>query len=45
MDALYYADYFGRPPVSNRFKTGDTDVINKIKKTFKSYNWLTGAKF
>ena len=44
MDALYYADYFGRPPISSRFKTGDTDVIGKIKKTFKSYNWLTGAK-
>ncbi len=44
MDALYYADYYGRPPASGRYKKGDTDTISKIKKTFKSYSWLTGAR-
>jgi len=43
MDALYYADYFSRPPISGSFKEGD-DTISKIKKTFRSYNWLTGAR-
>ena len=44
MDALYYADYFGRPPASSRYKKGEPDTIDRIKKTFRSYNWLTGAR-
>ena len=43
MDALYYADYFARPPASGRFDKG-SDTINRVKKTFKKYNWLTGAR-
>ena len=42
MDALYYADYYGRPPTSGRFKKDET--ISRIKKKIKSYNWLTGAR-
>ena len=42
MDALYYADYYGRPPTSGRFKKDET--ISRIKKKFKSYSWLTGAR-
>jgi len=42
MDALYYADYYGRPPASGRFKKDET--ISRIKKKFKSYSWLTGAR-
>ncbi len=44
MDALYYADYYGRPPASGKFKRNGEKTINKIRKTFKSYNWLTGAR-
>ena len=44
MDALYYADYYGRPPASGKFKQNGEKTINKIKKTFRSYNWLTGAR-
>ena len=44
MDGLYYADYYSRPPASGKYKKGDSSTINKIKKTFKSYNWLTGAR-
>ena len=43
MDALYYADYFARPPASGRFDKG-SDTNNRVKKTFKKYNWLTGAR-
>ena len=42
MDALYYADYYGRPPASGKFKKDKT--IRKIKNKIKSYNWLTGAR-
>ena len=42
MDALYYADYYGRPPASGRFRKDET--ISRIKKKIKSYNWLTGAR-
>ena len=44
MDALYYADYYARPPASGRFKKGSIDTISKVKKKLKSYNWLTGAR-
>ena len=44
MDALYYADYFARPPASSRFKKGASDTISKVRKKLKSYNWLTGAR-
>ena len=43
MDALYYADYFARPPASGKFKKG-SDTISRVKKTFKKYNWITGAR-
>ena len=43
MDALYYADYFARPPASTKFDKG-SDTISRVKKTFKKYNWLTGAR-
>lgn len=44
MDALYYADYFAKPPASGRFKKGTSDTISKVKRKLKSYNWLTGAR-
>jgi hypothetical protein len=45
MDALYYADYYARAPLSGR-----TDVRNigedvmPIRAVKRYYNWLTGAK-
>ena len=44
MDALYYADYFARPPASGKFKKGTASTISKVKKKIKSYNWLSGAR-
>ena len=42
MDALYYADYYGRPPSSGRFRKDET--ISRLMKKIKSYTWLTGAR-
>ena len=44
MDALYYADYFARPPASGKFKKGTASTISKVKKKIKSYNWLSWAR-
>jgi phage terminase large subunit-like protein len=47
MDALYYADYFAKPPKSSKTKI---DSLNReaerpSKKILaRSYNWLTGAR-
>ena len=47
MDALYYADYFAKPPKSSKTKI---DSLNREAERpskrilAKSYNWLTGAR-
>ena len=48
MDALYYADYYARPPKSEKmdleaFESSDKKKRRKSKKS--GYNWLTGAKY
>ena len=48
MDALYYADYFSKPPKSERM---DLEAFNDEKRKSKKkskrsgYNWLTGGKY
>ena len=47
MDGLYYADYFARPPKTEKMKKSELKVVQdkfdyyKIKK---AYNWMTGSK-
>ena len=47
LDGLYYADYFAKPPKSEKMKqdkmvnTKENLAYRKFKKT---YNWMTGAK-
>ena len=48
MDALYYADYYAKPPKSEKmdleaFESSDKKKKRKSKKS--GYNWLTGAKY
>ena len=48
MDGLYYADYFARPPKTE--KMGKDNIIVKKEqfdyyKIKKAYNWVTGSKF
>ena len=48
MDALYYADYYAKPPKSEKMdlEAFDEDKRKKGRKSKKSgYNWLTGAKY
>ena len=43
MDALYYADYYAKPPLST--KMSKDDFSNKKQRTSsKKYNWFTGAR-
>jgi phage terminase large subunit-like protein len=47
MDALYYADYFARPPKSSRVNKDSLDgkqegPVMKIRN--KAYNWMSGAR-
>ena len=47
MDALYYADYFARPPKSQASTKDEFKMSNKKRSTFsklKKYNWMTGAR-
>ena len=47
MDGLYYADYFARPPKTEKMSKDELKVKKdqfdyyKIKK---AYNWMTGSK-
>tara|TARA_R110001606_G_scaffold384619_1_gene547626 strand:- start:296 stop:1114 length:819 start_codon:yes stop_codon:yes gene_type:complete len=47
LDALYYADYYARPPRSKKIKMDDLDAeletLNN-RPMSKVYNWITGAK-
>jgi len=48
MDALYYADYFARPPKSTKMTTEEfSGRKRKGKKSGKKkhFNWLTGARY
>jgi phage terminase large subunit-like protein len=46
MDALYYADYFAKPPKSGRMTKEQWDKeVTKQSKPFIGYNWLTGGRF
>ena len=48
MDALYYADYFAKPPKSSKIKREElleneqTPAYQVVKKT---YSWMTGARY
>jgi len=45
MDALYYADYYARAPLSGRTNVSNIgDDIMPIRAAKRYYNWLTGAK-
>tara|TARA_R110002020_G_scaffold1957_2_gene8946 strand:+ start:1080 stop:2663 length:1584 start_codon:yes stop_codon:yes gene_type:complete len=45
MDALYYADYYARAPLSGRTDVSNIgDDIMPIRAVKRYYNWLTGAK-
>ena len=48
MDALYYADYFAKPPKSSstKFEALKAELEQPIQKiTNKAYNWISGARF
>ena len=47
MDGLYYADYFARPPKSEKidlsvFNSNKTTKTKRKKKN--GFNWLTGSR-
>ena len=47
MDALYYADYFAKPPKSKRsskssFQNEEVNRTSSLGK--KAYSWMTGAR-
>ena len=45
MDALYYADYFAKPPKSSRMTREQWEKeITKKSRPFIGYNWLTGGR-
>ena len=47
LDGLYYADYFAKPPKSQKIKQGEVVETkeNLAYRNFKkTYNWVTGAK-
>ena len=47
MDGLYYADYFAKPPKSERMDLSvfNSNKTNKRKSKKKnSFNWLTGSR-
>ena len=43
MDALYYADYYAKPPLSKKMTKDEYGNI-KDRKVNKKYNWFTGAR-
>ena len=43
MDALYYADYYAKPPLSKKMTKDEYGNI-KERKVRKKYNWFTGAR-
>jgi hypothetical protein len=46
MDALYYADYFAKPPSSTAIEAKNfKDKLQKQVKVKKNrvYNWITGS--
>tara|TARA_R100000655_G_scaffold42399_2_gene78373 strand:- start:46 stop:1641 length:1596 start_codon:yes stop_codon:yes gene_type:complete len=48
MDALYYADYFAKPPksASTKLESLEAEVDQPIRKiTRRAYNWMSGARF
>ena len=48
MDALYYADYFAKPPKSSRLKQNellDDEHLPVYKAVKKTYSWMTGARY
>tara|TARA_R100000329_G_scaffold1541_2_gene2625 strand:+ start:1223 stop:2833 length:1611 start_codon:yes stop_codon:yes gene_type:complete len=47
MDGLYYADYFARPPKSEKIDLSDfnSNKPTKVKRKRRTgYNWLTGSR-
>jgi len=44
MDALYYADYYAKPPLSGKVDQKEIDNRNNNTQTNKKYNWFTGAR-
>jgi hypothetical protein len=48
MDALYYADYFAKPPksASTKLESLEAEADQPIRKiTRRAYNWMSGARF
>ena len=48
MDALYYADYFARPPKSKKMDVEDYEesIEENMRRPIKKvYNWMTGSKY
>jgi phage terminase large subunit-like protein len=43
MDALYYADYYAKPPLSKKITKDEYGKIGK-RSVLKKYNWFTGAR-
>tara|TARA_R110002051_G_scaffold182285_2_gene251894 strand:- start:1839 stop:3437 length:1599 start_codon:yes stop_codon:yes gene_type:complete len=43
MDALYYADYYAKPPLSKKMTKDEYGNV-KERKFLKKYNWFTGAR-
>tara|TARA_Y100000310_G_scaffold84285_1_gene81074 strand:- start:5155 stop:6714 length:1560 start_codon:yes stop_codon:yes gene_type:complete len=45
MDALYYADYYAKPPKTARMTQDEWNKVSaKKNKPFSGYNWLTGGR-
>ena len=45
MDALYYADYYAKAPISGITSADNIGEENMpIRSVKRYYNWLTGAK-
>ena len=44
MDALYYADYYAKAPISSAISIQDMKQGRKGSKVKSYYNWMTGAR-
>ena len=44
LDGLYYADYYAKPPLSDKVDRKEVDTRGKSSKSSKKYNWFTGAR-
>ena len=44
LDGLYYADYYAKPPLSDKMGKDKFDKTPKRTEMRKKYNWFTGAR-